>query len=128
LEKEKCDLPRVNIVDYDPQWPLLFQEEKRRVLEVMGHKVLAFEHVGSTAVPGLGAKPSEGLLMQISVFHFYGRLATRVSRRIPRIRIIIIVAEKDHIALDITCTLLGSRAMSGRSICFSVTISGLIRK
>ena len=48
---------RVIIVDYDPQWPRLFREEKLRVLEVIGYKVLGVEHVGSTAVPGLGAKP-----------------------------------------------------------------------
>ena len=50
-------LPRVIIVEYDPQWAILFEEEKRRVLEVIGHKVLAVEHIGSTAIPGLGAKP-----------------------------------------------------------------------
>jgi GrpB-like predicted nucleotidyltransferase (UPF0157 family) len=47
----------VIIVDYDPQWPVLYEEERRRILEVVGHKVLAIEHIGSTAVPGLGAKP-----------------------------------------------------------------------
>ncbi|MEM2929553.1 MAG: GrpB family protein [Thermoproteota archaeon] len=47
----------VVIVDYDPQWPLLYEEEKKNILAVIGHKVLAIEHVGSTAVLGLGAKP-----------------------------------------------------------------------
>jgi len=56
-KRRKCDLRRVNIVNYDPQWPLLFQEEKRTVFEAIGNKVLAVEHIGSTAVPGLGAKP-----------------------------------------------------------------------
>lgn len=50
-------MPAVVIVEYDPQWPMLFEEEKARVLEVTGNKVLAVEHIGSTAVPGLGAKP-----------------------------------------------------------------------
>jgi len=47
----------VIIAEYDPHWPKLFEEEKRRVLNVIGRIVLAFEHIGSTAVPGLGAKP-----------------------------------------------------------------------
>lgn len=47
----------VIIVEYDPQWPILYEEEKRRILEAVGHKVLAIDHIGSTAVPGLGAKP-----------------------------------------------------------------------
>ena len=52
------DLSRpVVIVVYNPEWAFLFEEEKKRVLEVVGHKVMAIEHIGSTAVPGLGAKP-----------------------------------------------------------------------
>jgi len=47
----------VVIVDYDFRWPALFEEEKRRVVEMAGRMVLAVEHIGSTAVPGLGAKP-----------------------------------------------------------------------
>lgn len=30
---------------------------KKNILAIIGHKVLAIEHIGSTAVPGLGAKP-----------------------------------------------------------------------
>jgi len=47
----------VIIVNYDPNWPTLYEKEKSNILEVIGHKVLAIEHIGSTAVPGLGAKP-----------------------------------------------------------------------
>ena len=55
---ERSSVPRpIVIVDYDPKWPILYEEEKRRILEAVGHKVLAVEHIGSTAVPGLGAKP-----------------------------------------------------------------------
>ena len=47
----------VVIVDYDPQWPTLYEEERDRILAVVGDLVVAIEHVGSTAVPGLGGKP-----------------------------------------------------------------------
>ncbi len=47
----------VIIADYNPQWPVLYEEESSRILGVIGHQVVAIEHVGSTAVPGLGAKP-----------------------------------------------------------------------
>ena len=51
-------MPRpVIIVEYDHQWPILYEEEGRLILGVVGHRVLAVEHIGSTAVPGLGAKP-----------------------------------------------------------------------
>ncbi len=48
---------QIIIVDYDPQWPILYEKEKARILAVIGDKVVAIEHIGSTAVPGLGAKP-----------------------------------------------------------------------
>ena len=51
-------MPRpVTIVDHDPQWPILYEEEKSSILEVADQKILAIEHIGSTAVPGLAAKP-----------------------------------------------------------------------
>jgi GrpB-like predicted nucleotidyltransferase (UPF0157 family) len=44
------------IVDYDPRWPLLFEEIRGSVVAALGDIVVAVEHVGSTAVPGLAAK------------------------------------------------------------------------
>lgn len=46
----------VRIVDYDPRWPLIFEEERGVVLGVIGHKVSVIEHFGSTSVLGLGGK------------------------------------------------------------------------
>lgn len=48
---------RIRVVDYDPQWPALFEREAARLREVLGAKALQIEHVGSTSVPGLPAKP-----------------------------------------------------------------------
>lgn len=47
----------VQIVDYDPQWPQLFEREDARIRSALGNRVLSLEHVGSTSVPGLAAKP-----------------------------------------------------------------------
>ena len=55
----------VRIVDYDPQWPILYEEEKDRILGVIGHIVVAIEHIGSTAVPGLGAKPIIDIMIAV---------------------------------------------------------------
>ena len=49
--------PAVRIVDYDPSWPALAAEELRRIGEALGPCAARLEHVGSTAVPGLAAKP-----------------------------------------------------------------------
>jgi GrpB-like predicted nucleotidyltransferase (UPF0157 family) len=47
----------VVIVDYDPHWPDLFEELRAPVVAALGDLVVIVEHVGSTAVPGLAAKP-----------------------------------------------------------------------
>lgn len=45
------------IAPYDPAWPAMFEAEKAQILKAIGLWLEAVEHVGSTAVPGLGAKP-----------------------------------------------------------------------
>ncbi|MDA3642471.1 GrpB family protein [Saccharopolyspora indica] len=47
----------ISVVDYDPGWPRLFQREASRIAAALGDIALRVEHVGSTAVPGLPAKP-----------------------------------------------------------------------
>jgi GrpB-like predicted nucleotidyltransferase (UPF0157 family) len=47
----------VIVVDYDPRWPDLFEQLRAPAAEVLGNLVVIVEHVGSTAVPGLAAKP-----------------------------------------------------------------------
>ncbi len=47
----------VIIVEYDPRWPFLFEEIRATVAAALGDLVVTVEHVGSTAVPGLAAKP-----------------------------------------------------------------------
>jgi GrpB-like predicted nucleotidyltransferase (UPF0157 family) len=49
--------PPIVIVDYDPGWPALFEAEKTLVNQTVGPTLLRIEHVGSTGVPGLAAKP-----------------------------------------------------------------------
>ncbi|MFX0013133.1 MAG: GrpB family protein [Promethearchaeota archaeon] len=45
------------VVEYNSQWPSIFEKEKRLILTAIGNKIIQIEHIGSTAVPGLGAKP-----------------------------------------------------------------------
>ena len=47
----------VVLVDYDPEWPRLFEREADRIRDTLGDRGLQIEHVGSTSVPGLAAKP-----------------------------------------------------------------------
>ena len=45
------------IVDYDPSWPEKFQQLKKSVEAALSDLAVSIDHVGSTAVPGLAAKP-----------------------------------------------------------------------
>lgn len=45
------------ISEYDPTWPEKFRKEKARLLQIFARSFVDIEHIGSTAVPGLGAKP-----------------------------------------------------------------------
>jgi GrpB-like predicted nucleotidyltransferase (UPF0157 family) len=54
------------LADYDPQWPVLFQREADRIRMVLGNRALQIEHAGSTAVPGLAAKPIIDVLLVVA--------------------------------------------------------------
>ncbi len=56
---------RIQIVDYDPEWPRLFVREAERIRAALGDRVLLLEHVGSTSVPGLAAKPRIDMLLVV---------------------------------------------------------------
>ena len=45
------------VVPYDPDWPARFEAIRARIEPVLGETAIAIEHVGSTSVPGLAAKP-----------------------------------------------------------------------
>jgi GrpB-like predicted nucleotidyltransferase (UPF0157 family) len=47
----------VDVVEHDPRWAEMFEHERERLAQVLGDVAVAIEHVGSTAVPGLAAKP-----------------------------------------------------------------------
>lgn len=48
---------QVEIVSYDPGWPQLFEEAEARLKELLGASVVAVDHIGSTAIPNMPAKP-----------------------------------------------------------------------
>jgi GrpB-like predicted nucleotidyltransferase (UPF0157 family) len=57
---------RIVIVDYDPEWPVLFAREAARIYDALGQSALQVEHIGSTSVPGLAAKPIIDILLVVA--------------------------------------------------------------
>src|SRR4029077_17649812 len=56
----------ITLVEYDPLWPEYFSREEWRIKNVLGNRALRVEHVGSTSVPGLVAKPIIDILLVVS--------------------------------------------------------------
>lgn len=55
----------IQIDDYNPEWPALFEREAIRIRAALGDRVVLLEHVGSTSVPGLAAKPRIDILLVV---------------------------------------------------------------
>lgn len=56
----------IRVVPYDSRWPALYAAEARRLHEALGDVVSDIHHIGSTAVPGLSAKPIIDILLEVS--------------------------------------------------------------
>lgn len=64
------DLPEHNatieLAEYDPKWPRLYEREAERIGRALGPTMLRIEHVGSTSVPGLAAKPLIDIVLVVA--------------------------------------------------------------
>ena len=67
---------RVTLVPYDPDWPRRFEEERSVLAALFAGTEAVIEHMGSTAVPGLGSKPVIDMMVGL-------RALDEVESRIP---------------------------------------------
>ncbi len=57
----------IRIVPYNPKWKVLFEQEKVLLAEILReNRILHIEHIGSTSVDGLAAKPTIDILVEVS--------------------------------------------------------------
>jgi GrpB-like predicted nucleotidyltransferase (UPF0157 family) len=56
----------VRVVEYDEAWPVRFEEVRGRIESALGTRAVGVEHIGSTAVPGLAAKPIVDVLLMVA--------------------------------------------------------------
>jgi GrpB-like predicted nucleotidyltransferase (UPF0157 family) len=54
------------LVDHDPQWPEIFRNEAEKIWSALGEHALCVEHVGSTSVPNLPAKPIIDIVLVVA--------------------------------------------------------------
>jgi GrpB-like predicted nucleotidyltransferase (UPF0157 family) len=55
----------MSVVDYDPGWSGAYETEIARIRTVLGGEIVRAHHIGSTAVPGLAAKPVIDILLEV---------------------------------------------------------------
>lgn len=109
----------IEILPYDPAWPVMFESESRSIRHILGDHCRAIYHIGSTAVPGLSAKPvldilcvvdwlSESLLLADHGYTFKGEINIPLryyfSKNTDVSKVNLHVVEPDHgfIALNLT--------------------------
>jgi GrpB-like predicted nucleotidyltransferase (UPF0157 family) len=56
----------LKVRDYDPAWPDAYARAASRVTAALGERVVILEHVGSTSVPGLPAKPIIDIVLEVA--------------------------------------------------------------
>jgi GrpB-like predicted nucleotidyltransferase (UPF0157 family) len=56
----------IAVVDCDPRWPQRFELEREKILGALGERALSVDHIGSTSVPGLAAKPIIDICLAVS--------------------------------------------------------------
>lgn len=57
---------KIEVVDYDPSWPGMFEQESKLLSRTLGNIVEKIHHIGSTSVPGLAAKPIIDILVEVT--------------------------------------------------------------
>ncbi|HEY7770989.1 GrpB family protein [Longimicrobium sp.] len=58
-------MKKVEVVPHDPRWRDAFESEAERIVAALGPNVFAIHHIGSTAIPGIHAKPVIDLLVEV---------------------------------------------------------------
>jgi GrpB-like predicted nucleotidyltransferase (UPF0157 family) len=67
------------VVNYDPAWPLAFEQERAQIAAALGEWARAIEHIGSTSVPGLRAKPVIDILVAVDRLDRADEYAARLA-------------------------------------------------
>ena len=143
----------VEIVPYDPRWTQLFSDASREILIAIGEYIRVIEHIGSTAVPGLAAKPVIDILVGVKNvddapaflpplfplgYHYISRYETELPQRryLERIRagrhthhLHIVAAESDffHTHLLFRDTLRANPALAAEYAALKIRLAAQYR-
>lgn len=64
--KNQPDISHMEVREYDSKWGEMYNEESKKIKELLKDKILTIEHIGSTSIPGLASKPIIDMAVVIS--------------------------------------------------------------
>ncbi len=70
----------VKLLPYNPKWQVAFEKEKKFLLKELYGLVLNIEHIGSTSIPGIVAKPIIDMLMAVSSLEDVSELRNKLEK------------------------------------------------
>lgn len=72
--------PQIYLSEHNPEWENQFNYEKKRIINAIGNELIEIEHIGSTSIPRLIAKPIIDLMVGISDLDDVAKLITPLAR------------------------------------------------
>lgn len=69
----------VNLYEYDPKWEDQYTYERKRIIDAIGDKIEGIEHIGSTSIKGLNAKPIIDILVGVKDLSQFSALTEPLS-------------------------------------------------
>jgi len=69
---------KIHIEEYDPEWARQYEYEKERLCNALGDAVLGIEHIGSTSIPGIAAKPIIDIMIGVKSLPLEGSLVDKI--------------------------------------------------
>lgn len=66
-------MEEVIVLEYNPDWIKAYEEEKVKIEVALQGHILSIEHIGSTSVPGLGAKPIIDMMIGVKNLDEFGQ-------------------------------------------------------
>jgi len=71
---------KVQLAPYDPEWATYFNTEADQIKTLLGKKLLGIEHIGSTSIPGMDAKPILDLMVAVNSIDDYAEYIEQLQK------------------------------------------------
>lgn len=75
---------KVKLVPYSKDWKVEFEKEKKKLEKILGENVISIEHIGSTSIPGMTAKPIIDVMIGVHNVKKAGTQCAKILDKLPK--------------------------------------------